>query len=403
MSTLRGPAQLADLQGALCVPTYNFTNGVDELNLLLWQRSSNLSDFVFVLVAIFLSLSNEPTTPVPSRVASQWSERPSSYNGDHNSSEMAGAFLLVVGHVPHGRHLPTTCERHCYSEHTPRPGFWSHQFPASWQYKPLRSGTAQAPPIRLVCSALCQHVAQHISASCQHKPQDRPSTCTLFAVRGSEAYARHATDKHTGISPSNDHRRGLRLLREPIDQHTPLLSEPDPRLRDPLGLRAPCSRSSCRGSFLVIPLGKEQVVLVECLGFFVWRALAESTVLGGLVPHTESTALGGLEPLAESTVWGGLVPRTEHAALGGLPVTSTAFHEFCTHEPRTRIDGLSALPGRFVARVSASVATTEGCTGRGSISPAADTVVASVFAISIEGGTGSAKVLAAATPSAHPT
>ena len=26
MSTLRGPAQLADLQGALCVPTYNFTN-----------------------------------------------------------------------------------------------------------------------------------------------------------------------------------------------------------------------------------------------------------------------------------------------------------------------------------------------------------------------------------------
>ena len=29
MSTLRGPAQLADLQGALCVPTFNFTCGVD--------------------------------------------------------------------------------------------------------------------------------------------------------------------------------------------------------------------------------------------------------------------------------------------------------------------------------------------------------------------------------------
>ena len=28
VSTLRGPAQLADLQGALCVPTYNLTNGV---------------------------------------------------------------------------------------------------------------------------------------------------------------------------------------------------------------------------------------------------------------------------------------------------------------------------------------------------------------------------------------
>ena len=25
VSTLRGPAQLADLQGALCVPAYNFT------------------------------------------------------------------------------------------------------------------------------------------------------------------------------------------------------------------------------------------------------------------------------------------------------------------------------------------------------------------------------------------
>ena len=49
--------------------------------------------------------------------------------------------------------------------------------------------------------------------------------------------------------------------------------------------------------------------------------LAESTVLGGLVLHTESTAFGGLEPLAESTVLGGLVPRTEHAALGGLPVS----------------------------------------------------------------------------------
>ena len=131
--------------------------------------------------------------------------------------------------------------------------------------------------------------------------------------------------------------------------------------------------------------------------------LAESTVLGGLVPHTGSTALVGLEPLAESTVLGGLVPRTEHAALGGLPVTSTAFHDFRTHEPRIRIDGLSASPGRFVARVSASIATTKGCIGRGLISLAADTVFASVFAIPIEGGTGFAEALAAATPIAQPT
>ena len=95
--------------------------------------------------------------------------------------------------------------------------------------------------------------------------------------------------------------------------------------------------------------------------------LAESTVLGELVPHTEETALGGLEPLVESTVLGGFMPRTEHAALGELLLTSTAFHDFRIHEPRIRVDGLFASPGRFVARLSASVATTEGCTDRGSI------------------------------------
>ena len=42
-------------------------------------------------VAILLLLSIEPTTPDPCRLASQWRERPFSYNGDHNSSEMPGA------------------------------------------------------------------------------------------------------------------------------------------------------------------------------------------------------------------------------------------------------------------------------------------------------------------------
>ena len=56
---------------------------------------------MFFFVAILLSLSIEPTTPVPLRVASQWRERPSSYNGHHNSSEMAGA-------PPVGRRARTT-------------------------------------------------------------------------------------------------------------------------------------------------------------------------------------------------------------------------------------------------------------------------------------------------------
>ena len=107
----------------------------------------------------------------------------------------------------------------------------------------------------------------------------------------------------------------------------------------------------------------------------------------------------GLEPLAESTVLGGLVPRTEYAASGGLPLTSAAFHDFRTHEPRIRIDGLSAPPGTFVARVPASIATAESCTGRGSISPAAGTVFASVLPYSLR----AAKALAAATPIAQPT
>ena len=120
----------------------------------------------FFSVAVLLLLSVEPTTPVPSRVAFQWRARPSSYNGDHNSSEMAGpppvdrrtrttrtipskyvgttllcqhtprlgfwSLLLVAGSAPHRRHLPSTCGRHFSSEHTLRPGLWSHQFTASW-------------------------------------------------------------------------------------------------------------------------------------------------------------------------------------------------------------------------------------------------------------------------------
>ena len=63
--------------------------------------SAFLQSLRFFFVAILLLHSIEPTTPVPSRVASQWRERPSSYNGDHDSSEMAGA-------PPVGRRTRTT-------------------------------------------------------------------------------------------------------------------------------------------------------------------------------------------------------------------------------------------------------------------------------------------------------
>ena len=149
------------------------------------------------------------------------------------------------------------------------------------------------------------------------------------------------------------------------------------------------------------PLAPSSPIPGVVLGELVPRT--ESSALGGLVPRTESIPLGGLVPLAENTVVGGLVPRTEYAVLGELPLTSTALHDFRAHEPRIRTDGLSTPLGIFVARVSATVATDEDCTGRGSISPAVYTVFASVFAIPIEGSTRSAEALAAASAIAQPT
>ena len=114
-------------------------------------------------------------------------------------------------------------------------------------------------------SASMLHCTYLRVASTSPKIDRRPLLMLRF---GAEAYGRRVTDKHSGINSSNDHRRGLRLLREPIGQHTPLLSEPDRPLPDPLGPRAPCSRSSVRGSFLVVPHGKEQAVLEGMFGLF---------------------------------------------------------------------------------------------------------------------------------------
>ena len=92
---------------------------------------------------------------------------------------------------------------------------------------------------------------------------------------------------------------------------------------------------------------------------------------GGTFPPRPGVGLGGLVPRTASAVLGGLVPRTESAVLGGLPFTAD-FCDFRTHGPHMRIDDLSAPSGRFVARVSASVATVNRCPGRGWASPAAD-------------------------------
>ena len=38
MRTLGGPVQVADLHGALCVPTYNLTHGVHGRTMGFWGR-----------------------------------------------------------------------------------------------------------------------------------------------------------------------------------------------------------------------------------------------------------------------------------------------------------------------------------------------------------------------------
>ena len=140
------------------------------LDLLLRQRSSNLSDSCFR--SVFFLFPIEPTTPVPSRVTSQWRERPSSSNGDHYSS-----LLLVAGHVPHGRHLPTTCGRHCSSEHTSRLSFWSHQFPpAAPRHINFSAAELSEPnPPDLFAPR---------SASMLHLPASRCVTCTSPRAAG---------------------------------------------------------------------------------------------------------------------------------------------------------------------------------------------------------------------------
>ena len=207
----------------------------------------------------------EPTTPVPSRVASQWRERPSSYNGDHNSSEMGGA-------PPVGRRTRTTrttpskyvrttllCGAHSSSRILVSPvGHWARTTqttPSEYVQTTLLFG-AHCSSRPFVASVHRQLVIHH---SAVELPEPHPSD--LFAPRSASMlrstspriastsrkighrlvlflrfgalrhidYARHATDKHTGINPSNGLRRGLCLLREPMNQHTPLLSCPTPK------------------------------------------------------------------------------------------------------------------------------------------------------------------------------
>ena len=100
---------------------------------------------------------------------------------------------------------------------------------------------------------------------------------------------------------------------------------------------------------------------------------------------------------------GGLMPRTESNALGGLPLTLADFCDFRTHGPRMRLDDLPTPSRRFVARVSASTATVDSSPGRGGGSRTADYNFASVFAVPIVTNEDSAEAPAATTSVAQST
>ena len=119
-------------------------------------------------------------------------------------------------------------------------------------------------------------------------------------------------------------------------------------------LPEPATKHDYSGSTSLTPVEDGGIHLIRARGLRTPSSLIPGVGLGGLLP-TESTALGGLH------------------------FTSADFRDYRTHGPRTRIDELSAPSERFVARVSASVATADLCPGRGRILRAADTAFASFF------------------------
>ena len=127
----------------------------------------------------------------------------------------------------------------------------------------------KSPPIRLVRPALSQHVALHVSASCRHKPQDRPSTFTFFFASGlrhmhkapRQAYWNQPFEGPAWTSIDD---RAHRLAYTFADGARPTFAGPPWTTGTVL-------EELTSGLLLCGPPWKEQAVLVECLGFLVWH------------------------------------------------------------------------------------------------------------------------------------
>ena len=163
--------------------------------LLLQQCSSNLSDTFFCISRVFSAFRRAQN---PCSLASSISQRehPSYSNGGHYSSETAGA-------RPLGRRARSARATPSEEDSAPRStllasAFWSH-VPRQLLHSSSAADLPKPHPLDLFAprSASMLHPASlalrnylHISASSQHTPQDRPSTCPSFCASGALGHQR---------------------------------------------------------------------------------------------------------------------------------------------------------------------------------------------------------------------
>ena len=195
MSTLRGFAQLADLQGTLCPRPIRLQHGV-VFDLTCYFGSVPPISPIVVFVAILLLFSIEPPTPVSSRVASQWRERLCSSNGDHyRSKDGRGPSCWSPGTYHKDDTFRLRADDTALRSTLLVSGFGRISYlpvgPRHMDHSAAELPKPHPPDLFAPRSASMLHPARialrnflHISASSQHKPQDCPSTCTFFARRG---------------------------------------------------------------------------------------------------------------------------------------------------------------------------------------------------------------------------
>ena len=131
-----------------------------------------------------------------------------------------------------------------------------------------------------------------------------------------------------------------------------------------------------------VPQRQRQRKQIMLIFYPVCRSLQHSTNAVGLAtpPPSRTAVSSSSEPAGFAlalhrlpvSAWVGWCPTVKSPSWSGLPFTSLDFHDFRAHGPSMRIDDISASLGRFVARVSASVAIVDCRPGLRVFSPTAN-------------------------------